>query len=171
MAIETETRPAARIEPVKGLRRADWRAALMAGLGAGIAAMGLEILLEWAFLGQSGWAPVRWMAGLSYDRGAMPAQGILPTIVAAAVIYSGCLCVEYAALLADFIHPLRSRALAVGIGVLFGLALYGINIYGLSYTFPWFVAARNWATLVVHAFFGGLAGYLYAALAWKTALR
>lgn len=40
------------------------------------------------------------------------------------------------------------------IGTLYGLAIYGVNLYGFTLFFPWFVVARDWVTLLAHLVFG-----------------
>lgn len=42
----------------------------------------------------------------------------------------------------------------------YGLLLYLLNLYVLAGAFfPWFMAARNWITLVGHSIFGGVLAY------------
>jgi len=53
--------------------------------------------------------------------------------------------------------PLANRLpfwLSVLAGILYGLLIYGINLYGLTLLFPWFIAARDWISLVAHLVFG-----------------
>lgn len=150
----------------RALARPDWRAALWAGIEAGIVAMLVQMVL------MGSWRqPLRWMAGLSYDRGAFPPRAVLSTMWAAAVIYSGALCVEYACIIADFIHTQRRLGQALVVGMLVGLAVYWINFYGLTAYYPWLAEARVWPTLVSHMVFGAVAAWSYKSLAGSRALR
>jgi hypothetical protein len=36
----------------------------------------------------------------------------------------------------------------------FGLLLYGVNMYGFTAAFAWFEACRDWITLAAHLVFG-----------------
>jgi hypothetical protein len=50
-------------------------------------------------------------------------------------------------------------AMALVVGALYGLLIYGVNLYGLTELFPWFVVARDCVTLATHVVFGiALAG-------------
>jgi hypothetical protein len=46
-------------------------------------------------------------------------------------------------------------------GALFGLALFGINLFALAELFDWFYPLRSLSFLLLHVFFGALAGGLY----------
>ena len=53
---------------------------------------------------------------------------------------------------------LRARWLIVG-GGFYGLAIYGVNLYGFTTVFPWFAVSRGWVTVLTHVVFGiALAG-------------
>lgn len=39
-------------------------------------------------------------------------------------------------------------------GILYGLAIYAINLYGFTALFPWFAVSRDWVTMLTHAIFG-----------------
>jgi hypothetical protein len=49
-------------------------------------------------------------------------------------------------------------------GGLFGLALYAINTYTMSYFFPEFFYYRSWFMIGFHIVFGALCGGIYEAL-------
>lgn len=45
------------------------------------------------------------------------------------------------------------------LGILFGAAIYVVNLHGFVMIFPWFTAARDWIAFGAHLVFGaGLAG-------------
>jgi hypothetical protein len=44
-------------------------------------------------------------------------------------------------------------------GLIYGLGIYAVNMYGVTFIFPWFSEVRDWITIVTHAVFGlSLAG-------------
>ena len=44
-------------------------------------------------------------------------------------------------------------------GLIYGLGIYMVNMYVITFIFPWFSAVRDWITAVTHAVFGlSLAG-------------
>lgn len=49
-------------------------------------------------------------------------------------------------------------------GAVFGLCLYCINVYTLTWVFPWFFTMRGWAFLLTHIAFGAMAGGIYEGL-------
>jgi hypothetical protein len=72
------------------------------------------------------------------------------------------LSIAYALTLSAFISRLSMPLSLVG-GAAFGLLLYAINMYGFTFVFPWFAAARDWITAATHVVFG-----MAAAAAYKT---
>ena len=56
--------------------------------------------------------------------------------------------------------------LLVGIlgGAIFGLGIYLVNFYSLSYFFPWFFALSSWPFVAIHIIFGAVAGGIYELL-------
>ena len=97
-------------------------------------------------------------------------KGVLPppaTVTAgtllAALLVHGLLSVGFACLIAYVFHR---WGLLVGIlgGALFGLALYFVNFYTVSFFFPWFFPMRSWIMAASHVIFGALAGGIYEAL-------
>jgi hypothetical protein len=73
-------------------------------------------------------------------------------MMVATVIHVG-LSVAYGLILVLAIHRL-GMTLALLSGLVFGLILYVVNMYGITEIFPWFSAARDWITIVAHAVFG-----------------
>ncbi|MNF08860.1 hypothetical protein D3C80_2093830 [compost metagenome] len=39
-------------------------------------------------------------------------------------------------------------------GGLYGVLLYGLNLYAFTALYPWFTQVRGWDTLLTHVFFG-----------------
>lgn len=76
------------------------------------------------------------------------------------------LSIAYAAVIGPFCVRLEpARALAAG--AVFGVALYVINLYGLTEIFPWFARARGWNAAVAHVAFGMTAVAAYRWLSFR----
>lgn len=129
---------------------------LLAGVSAGILST-LAQWLAWLLAGADAWGllwrDARLTAALVLGLSVLPPPatfdaGIL--LVASGVHFL--LSILYAALL----WPLRrtSTPASLLVGVLFGGALYLVNLYGFTVIFPWFVHARGGATLAAHLVFG-----------------
>ncbi|NMG30804.1 hypothetical protein [Aromatoleum evansii] len=43
---------------------------------------------------------------------------------------------------------------AIGLGALYGAAIYVINLHGFTHVFPWFDVSRGWVTILAHLVFG-----------------
>lgn len=127
-------------------------AAIVAGIAATLAQLGLwwvtgehaaELLLRDA----------RLTAALVLGREVLPppADFDMTIMLVASLIHFG-LSLLYAA----FLFPLRRlpRSEALMIGSLFGAALYVVNLYGFTWWFPWFIAARGGITFIAHIVFG-----------------
>ena len=142
----------------------DWRAAVIAGLLAGVLALALRVLLWLLVTGGSFWAPFYQSAAIFLGPESLaPVDAPQMGIVAVGVLVHMALSLVYALLLAFIIHR---WGLIVGIlgGALFGLAIYVINYYTFTYLFPWFFPLRSWLVLATHVFFGATAGGIYEAL-------
>ena len=142
----------------------DWSAAVWAGIIAGSAFLLLNLLLTPLFIGGNTWVMVRLFGSLllgddilappsTFDRGAL----------IAAIVTNFALSIAFALILAIIIHR-WGFITGVTVGALFGLALYGINFYSLTYFFPWFFAMRSSVFLATHIIFGALAGGIYEGL-------
>lgn len=141
----------------------DWRAAVLAGLLAGVVAMLLWIIMLAVVTGGSIWTPFHHTAAVLLGEGVLtPSQSLDPRIVITGAVVHLVLSVIYAVILAFIIHR---WGLVVGIigGTFFGLAIYLINYYTFSILYPWFYPLRSWIALVWHLVFGAVAGGLYEA--------
>lgn len=142
----------------------DWRAAVIAGLLAGVLTLLLWMILLTVTTGGSIWTPFHHIAAILLGEGVLtPSQDIDFRVVLTGTLIHLTLSVVYAIILAFIIHR---WGLVVGIigGALFGLAIYIINYYSFTYLFPWFYPLRSWIALVGHIFFGAAAGGIYEAL-------
>lgn len=101
-------------------------------------------------------------AALVLGTGVLSASGSwdLPVLAAASAVHLF-LCAVYGWLLGallsrhDSLPPLLT-------GLVFGAALFAVNMYGWTAAFPWFAANRDWATFVAHLGFG-----METARAWR----
>lgn len=168
---QTQTKPATR----QGTRRApnlsmpDWGAAGWAALIAGTTFMVFELFLLPLSKGGNAWVPVRMAAAIIWGRqilppppyfvDAVPDTGIFFT--ALALHYS--LALVYMHFLSTLIYKVDKKTAALA-GAFFGLILYAANFYGFTGAFPWFAAARGWATVVSNVVFGVVGASCYKLL-------
>jgi hypothetical protein len=148
---------------VKMRQVVDWRAAIWAGLISGVVFLIINMLLTKIFIG-SPWVSVRLVASIIMGARALPPPanfdlGIFLTALAVHVPLS----IAFASVIAVVLHR---WGLLVGIvgGAIFGLALYAINFYTLTFFFPWFFPMRSWIMALSHLVFGACAGGIYESL-------
>lgn len=141
----------------------DVRAAVIAGLFAGIAFFLLQMALTASLLGTP-WVFARMTAAIVLGRSVLPPPATFDAgIVAVAFALHLSLSFAYAALIAFIVHK---GGLVQGIvrGAALGLALYAINYWTFAQWFPWFLDVRSAVALVPHVLFGALAGGMYELL-------
>ena len=63
------------------------------------------------------------------------------------------LSIAYAVIPALLAWRLRTVS-ALFAGALYGLAICGVNLYGLTVIFPWFIVTRDRITVLTHVVFG-----------------
>ena len=144
--------------------RLDLRAAVWAGIIAGMIFMMLEMVLVFMFMGQSPWGPPRMIAAILLGKEVLPPPDTFDEgIMAVAMVVHFPLSVAYAILLAALM-PGAGRGATVWGGAVFGLILYLVNFYLFTGIFPWFAMARNWVSVFNHIMFGLVAGWAYASL-------
>ncbi len=141
----------------------DWRAALWAGVISGIIFLLINMLLTHFYVG-SAWVSVRLVASVILGASALPppASFNLGIFLVALAVHLP-LSVAFASVIAAILHRWGLFVGIVGGGV-FGLALYLINFYTLTFFFPWFFPMRSWIMAVSHILFGACAGGIYEAL-------
>jgi uncharacterized protein (DUF433 family) len=95
-----------------------------------------------------------------------PGTGVWVVAVAIHVALS----LTYALVFCALTRTLRTAAAILAGGAL-GAGLFLVNMYGFTFLFPWFAAARDWITLVAHVAFGAscVAGCRGAALSSRAA--
>jgi hypothetical protein len=151
-----------------------WRAALCAGVAAGILSALVEIAL-WAALTDALpavlYRDTRFAAAIVMGPRALPPPTSVDwTLTSVATLVHFALSVIYAFVLSALITRLGSAA-ALLAGAVFGLSVYGLNMYGFTMVFPWFVEDRDWITAAAHAAFGVTAAGVYKALTLPQAVR
>lgn len=144
----------------------NWNAAIKASLIAGIVFLILELALV-AASGGSIWGPPRMIGAIALGKDVLPPPETfhLTSFVAAIVVHFG-LSIIYGvifALVAD--RAAWTHGVASMVGLMFGLAIYAVNFYGMTAFFPWFAMARNGISIFAHAMFGLALGYSYRKLA------
>ena len=139
----------------------DWKAAVWAGLIAGVVFMMLEMALVTLFMGESPWAPPRMIAAIVLGGGVLPPPATFDFgIFMVAMVVHFILAVVYAFVF-TWIAFRWSLGIAMFAGAIFGLALYIINFYGLTLVFPWFAMARNLVSIFSHLVFGLVLAWSY----------
>lgn len=147
-------------------RSLDWKAAIWAGLAAGVVFMMLEMLLVMLIEGKSPWAPPRMIAAMVMGKGVLPPPATFDgVIMAVAMMTHLVLSVLLAFVLGWLISGWRlGMAGAIIAGTLFGLAVYFIDFYLFTAIWPWFAMARGPISIFAHAAFGFVLGWVYRAM-------
>ena len=141
----------------------DWHAYFVAGLVAGLTTLLAALVLCGVVLGEPGFI-LRVTASLVLGPEVIPVtQGSTAQILLIGLLVHFALSFAYALLIVLVIHRWGLVVGFVG-GVLMGVAFYVIDIYALSYFFPWIYPLRNWLLLLTHMILGGLVGVVYELL-------
>ena len=150
--------------------RIDWKAAIWAGVIAGIVFIMLEMAMVAFIQGMSPWGPPRMMAAIAMGEGVLPPMEGPVTfdagVMMVAMFVHLVLTIVYAIVLAVVISLLKLDLLtSIIAGALFGIALYFVNFFGFTAQFPWFAMARGGISLFAHAVYGFVLGGAYHAIA------
>jgi hypothetical protein len=144
-----------------------WRAALCAGIAAGILSTLVQLAL-WAALTDA--LPTLLYRDARFAAAIVMGPRVLPppasfdgTVMFVATLVHLTLSIIYAFVLSALITRL-SPAVALLAGAAFGLLVYGLNMYGFTTVFPWFEEDRDWITAAAHVAFGVIAAGVYKAL-------
>lgn len=170
--VKTIQRPHVRLPPPRHVDTGmDWGAAGWAGLAAGAAFVLLQTFSGLVFGEGGSTAAVRRLASVALGESVLSNEAPFTGLIyfAAAIVHIP-LSLIYARVLAAIIHKL-DMARALGVGVVFGAALYFVNYYAVSNFFPWFVSARGPEALVSHLVFGLLAAGIYKRLTRRQRIR
>lgn len=142
----------------------DWKAAIRSGIISSTVLLLLVLLIVPAIRGWNAWVIVRYIASIFMGQSILPPPASFHlTALVIALITHVVISVGVAILLAFIIHR---WSLLVGIigGAIFGLCLYGINFFSISYFFPWFYLIKGWEMMLSHIIFGAVAGGVYEVL-------
>ncbi|AZQ52936.1 sodium:proline symporter [Burkholderia cenocepacia] len=137
---------------------------LWAAFAAAVGSTVIELLL-WAITGDDAvhnlFRDARLTAAIVMGRSVLGASGGFdPLVMGVATLVHALLSLVYAAVLARLVRSL-SLLPALLAGGAFGLVLYGVNLYGFTAIFPWFIPVRGAITLVAHLIFGITAAAVY----------
>lgn len=140
------------------------KAAILAGLIAGVVFMMLEMILVPLVMNGSPWGPPRLIAAIILGKDVLPMPGQPVTfdfgVFMAAMILHFILSIVFAVII-GWICKSLSMSTSIILGAVFGLILYFVNFYGFTGIFPWFAMARNWVTIFSHLMFGVIAVYSF----------
>ena len=134
---------------------------------AGIVAMAVfaivEIAFSWAMRGESPWHPLVVFGTVTLDV-FMPGRhaGGGPRTIAigcALLLVLGALSGVILAYIVDRV----GASTAAAAGIVFGLAMFAIDLYALARTFPVLADLRDWMSALAYAIQGALAAGLYKA--------
>jgi hypothetical protein len=146
----------------------NWGAAISAGIVAGIIATAVQIALWWVFLDA--------LPGILYRDARLTAailmgEEVLPPpstfdwhVMLVATLFHFAISIIYSLILACLISRV-GRIPSMLAGGVYGLILYGINMYGITLVFPWFSEVRDWITVLTHVVFGISIAVTYKAFA------
>ena len=148
------------------------KAAIVAGLVAGAVFLALEMMLVMA-AGMSPWGPPRMMAAMVMGEGVLPPPATFDFgIMAVAMAVHFAMAVILGFLFAALVGGRGlSFAAALGVGAVFGLAVYVFNFYVMTGVFPWFAMARNWNSIIAHAVFGIILALVYRQMTHHSTAR
>ena len=143
------------------------KAAIWAGIIAGI----VFVMMEMALIATAGdgmvWGPPRMMAAIVMGEGVLPPPPTFDlVIVMVGMMVHFVLSIVLGLILGWAIAKMHlGMAMAILVGLVFGLLVYLVNFYLMTGLFPWFAMARNAITISSHLVFGGVLGGVYRAMA------
>lgn len=145
----------------------DWKAAVWAGIIAGVGFLMLEMALVALVHGMSPWGPPRMMAAMVMGEGVLPPPATFDIgIVMVAMMIHVPLAIIYGIILGWVISKWElGLGASVVAGPVFGLVIYFVNFYGFTAIWPWFAMARNLISIFAHVMFGLVLGWAYHAIA------
>ena len=142
----------------------DWSAAFWAGIIASIVFFLLNILAVPSLLETNMWVIIRLFASVFLGKDILaPPATFNSTALLVSIVVTLVLSIGFTFLIAFVLHQWGMLVGIVG-GAVFGLGIYLINFYSLSYFFPWFFALSSWPFVLTHIIFGAVAGGVYEAL-------
>lgn len=143
--------------------RIAWGAAVVAGIVAMIVFAIVQIAFSWAIRGEPPWHPLVVFGTLAVDV-LVPDRhaGGGPRTLAAGALLLLVLGAASGAILAAIVDRVGVLTAAIA-GVVFGIAMFAIDVYGLGRFFPVLRDLDDWMSALAYAIQGGLAAGLYKA--------
>lgn len=160
-----EIREAGTRDPHALLRRTDGLAAVLSGIVGGLAFALVQAVVT-VSQGGSLWPPQEVIGSVLLGRDFITTEEFVPGFVLALVgiVGHGILSVVFGILIALLVHGL-GRIAAVAVGLLAGLALFGIDVVAIAATVVG--VGTPWALLPAHLAFGGVVAAVYKATAGR----
>jgi hypothetical protein len=145
----------------------NWKAAIVAGLVAGVVFMMLEMLLVGTIGGQSPWGPPRMIAAMAMGKSVLPPPATFDFgIMMVAMMIHFMMSIVLGVILGWIISHRRMNLMASIIaGTIFGLLIYFVDFYLMTAVFPWFAMARGAISIFAHTMFGLVLGWVYHSIA------
>ncbi len=165
------TSPLVRAPGSERKRITRWTKGVWAGVIAGGLFMTLEMFLIQVFGRGNMWDPVRLSASIAMGNRAVAASTPFTfDIFMVGMLVHFVVSIWYAVVLGLIIRRLKTGpALLVGAG--FGLLLYFVHFYGLTFLYPWVANARNWIAVVAHLTFGVSVAWIDSHLHLRQLMR
>lgn len=139
----------------------------IAGIVAGLVFAAFEMTASAFMMGADAFfMPLRMIGAIALGPEALdPAYSLLSASVAGVLVHMG-LSIIYGLLFGEASTVLRGPAAFIGLGSVFGLALWLVNFYLIApVAFPWFLDASPVVQFVAHTFFfGAILGWFL----WKS---
>ena len=151
-------------------RIVDWGGSIMTGIIAGLICLVLWMGLTPVFTGASAWLPAHLIAATVMGGDTVRAPALFSWEI---VLYACFIHLVVSVLFATVLwFIVRERALgpSIGIGALYGLAMYALIFYGLSAVYPWLVDGRGIAAAIGYVGFGIAAGWVHNRLSVRRLL-
>jgi hypothetical protein len=137
------------------------------GIVAGLIFVAFELIVSAVMMGpEAFFMPLRMIGAIALGPAALEPSYSLWTVGLAGVVVHLVLAIIYGAVFALVFGGLRSASADVGIGAVYGFALWLINFYVIApMAFPWFLEANPIVQFIAHTlFFGAVLGwYMYWA--------
>jgi len=150
-------------------RTVDWAYAILAGVVAMIVFAIVEIAFSWASRGASPLAPLAVFGTATLNAlmpSAHPGGGVKTAMVGIA-----CLLVlgAISGVIVGWLVDRLGMAGAALVGLVFGLAMFAVDMYGVARILPALAPLRDWMSAVAYAIQGALAAALYKVMTRENA--
>jgi hypothetical protein len=145
-------------------RTIGWGIAILAGIVAMIVFAIIEMAFSWAMRGTPPWTPLA-IFGTVTLHAIVPsaAVGGGPRTAAAGAALLVALGALSGVILAILVHRVGTATAAI-VGVVFGIAMYAIDMYGVARIFPSLVGLRDWMSALAYVIQGALTAGLYKVM-------